>query len=237
MYPGSSRATRTTPAGSGPTGPVPGASPLSEPGRGSTDPAHGKAQKCSSAKGGCEGSPSVPPQPEAFDTSDLRKSIDEVEQQQKRRRAAANEYVEVDLRVNTAKIHVEQQETLLRQTSSNPWFLFNQDVLALTDAKGNKIYSEYGDARARVVSWVGMPVRLRALIGDIGPAPARCLNYVNYLQAQEFNVQTEPQFPKPESDDPRATPPRADEDNNAERMAEHQWFLKLQEAWNEPRPR
>ena len=46
----------------------------------------------------------------------------------------ANETVEADLRVNTAKVHVEQQEALLRQTSSNPWFLFNQDVLALKDA-------------------------------------------------------------------------------------------------------
>ena len=105
-----------------------------------------KAKKGSAAKGGCKRSPSVPPQPEAFDTSDLRKSIDEVEQQQKRRHAAGNEYVEVDLLVNTAKIHVEQQETLLRQTSSNPWFLFHQDVLALKDAKGNNIYFEYGDA-------------------------------------------------------------------------------------------
>ena len=97
---------------------------------------------------------SVPPQSKAFDTADLRKSIDEVEQQQKSRRTAADEYVEVDLRVNTAKAHVEQQEALLRQTSSNPWFLFYQDILALKDAKGNKIYSKYGDARARVVSWV-----------------------------------------------------------------------------------
>ena len=47
------------------------------------------------------------------------------------------------MRVNTAKAHVEQQETLLRKTSSNPWFLFNQDVLALKDAKGNKMYSDY----------------------------------------------------------------------------------------------
>ena len=55
---------------------------------------------------------------------------------------------------------MEQQEALLRQTSSNSWFLFNQDVLALKDAKGNKIYSDYGDARARVVAWRNMPVRL-----------------------------------------------------------------------------
>ena len=82
----------------------------------------------------------------------------------------ANDTVEVDLRVNTAKVHVEQQEALLRQTSSNPWFLFNQDVLALKDAKGNKIYSDYGDARARVVAWRDMPVRLRAVLGDVGPA-------------------------------------------------------------------
>ena len=62
----------------------------------------------------------------------------------------ANETVEVDLRVNTAEVHMEQQKPLLRQTSSNPcWFLFNQDVLALKDAKGNKIYSDYEDARAR----------------------------------------------------------------------------------------
>ena len=58
----------------------------------------------------------------------------------------------------------------MRQTSSNPWFLFNQDILALKDAKGNKIYSDYGDARARVVAWRDMPVRLRALLGDVGPA-------------------------------------------------------------------
>ena len=41
------------------------------------------------------------------------------------RRVAAIETVEVDLHVNTAKAHVEQQETLLRKTSSSPWFLFN----------------------------------------------------------------------------------------------------------------
>ena len=82
----------------------------------------------------------------------------------------ANETVEVDLRVNTAKVHMEQQEALLRQTSSNPWLLFIQDVLALKDAKGNKIYSDYGGARARVVAWRDMPVRLRALLGDVGPA-------------------------------------------------------------------
>ena len=102
-----------------------------------------------------------------FDTADLRKSIDEAEKQQSHRRVEANETVEVDLRVNTAKVHVEQQEALLRQTSSNPWSLFNQDVLALKDVKGNKIY---GDARARVVAWRDMPVRLRALLGDVGPA-------------------------------------------------------------------
>ena len=65
---------------------------------------------------------------------------------------------------------MEQQEALLRQTNSNPWFLFKQGVLALKDAKGNKIYSDYGDARARVVAWRDMPVRLRALLGDVGPA-------------------------------------------------------------------
>ena len=97
-------------------------------------------------------------------------SIDEAEKQQSRRRVEANETVEVDLSVNTAKMHVEQQEALLRQTSSNPWILFNQDVLALKDARGNKIYSDYGDARARVVAWRDMPVRLRALLGDVGPA-------------------------------------------------------------------
>ena len=74
----------------------------------------------------------------------FQKSIDEAERQQSRRRLEANETVEVDIRVNTAKVHMEQQEALLRQTNSNPWFLFNQDVLALKDAKGNKIYSDYG---------------------------------------------------------------------------------------------
>ena len=54
-------------------------------------------------KGGSEGSPSAPPQSEAFDTSDLRKSIDEVG-----KRVEANEAVEVDLRVNTAKAPNEQ---------------------------------------------------------------------------------------------------------------------------------
>ena len=133
--------------------PAPGAGSSSDPGRGSMDPAPGKARKGPQAKGGREGVPSEPPQPEPADTENLRKSIDEAERQQSRRRMEANETVEVDLRVNTAKVHVEQQEALLRQTSSNPWFLFNQDVLAFTDAKGNKIYSDYGDARARVVAW------------------------------------------------------------------------------------
>ena len=127
VYPGSSEA---------------GAGSSSEPGRGSMDPAPGKAKKGSADEGGREGVPSEPPQSEAFDTPGLRNSIDEVEQ------LAANETMEIDMRVNTAKVHVEQQETLLRQTGSNPWFLFNQDVLALKDAKGNKVYSDYGDARA-----------------------------------------------------------------------------------------
>ena len=141
---------------------------LSVTARISVDPAPGKAQKNPGTKGGSEGMASAPPQSEAFDTSDLRKFIDEVEKQQSRRRVEANETV--DLRVNTAKAHVEQEETLLRQTSSNLCFLFCQDVLALKDAKGNKMYSDYGDARARIVSWGSMPVRLRALLGDIGPA-------------------------------------------------------------------
>ena len=100
MYPGSSGATA---AGSGWMDPELGAGSSSEPGRGSMDPAPGKAQKGPRTKGGREG----------------------VEQQQTRRRMEANETVEVDMRVNTAKIHVEHQETLLRQTSSTPWFLFN----------------------------------------------------------------------------------------------------------------
>ena len=138
-------------AGRGSMDPAPGAGSSSDPGRGSMDPAPGKARKGPQAKGGREGVPSEPPQPEPADTENLRKSIDEAERQQSRRRMEANETVEVDLSVNTAKVHVEQQEALLRQTSSNPWFLFNQDVLALKDATGNKIYSDYGDARARVL--------------------------------------------------------------------------------------
>ena len=84
-----------------------------------------------------------------LNTAELRKSIDEAEKTQSRRRVEANETMEVDLRLNTAKVHVEQQEALLRQTSSNPWFLFNQDVLALKDAKGNKIYSDSGRQSTR----------------------------------------------------------------------------------------
>ena len=160
-----------TAAGRGSVDPAPGAASSSDPGRGSMDPAPGKARKGQQAKSGREGVPSEPPQPEPADAENLRKSIDEAERQQSRRRMEANETVEVDLRLNTAKVHMEQQEALLRQTSSNPsWFLFNQDVLALKDAKGNKIYSDYGDARARVVAWRDMPVRLRALLGDVGPA-------------------------------------------------------------------
>ena len=64
--------------------------------------------------------PSEPPQPEPADAENLRKSIDEAARQQSRRRMEANETVEVDLRVNTAKVYVEQQEALLRQTSSLP---------------------------------------------------------------------------------------------------------------------
>ena len=223
----------------------------------------------------------------------LRKSIDEVEKQQTRQRMEANGTVEVDMRVNTAKVHVEQQETLLRQTSSSPWFLFNQDVLALRDAMGNKVYSDYRDARARVVAWRDMPVRLRALLGDIGPAkwlqhpfsgysehfflrafelgkmqetpsyslieftkekkytrtnrfgeavlgyqsvfgdPARCLDYVSYLIDREFNLQAELQFEEPDSNDPRARPPKPDDEDYAEKMTAHRWFKKLDEAWRE----
>ena len=80
------------------------------------DPAPSKARKGPQAKGGREGVPSEPPQPEAFDTADLRKSIDEAEKQQSRRRVEANETVEVDLRVNTAKVHVNQDVLALRRT-------------------------------------------------------------------------------------------------------------------------
>ena len=85
LYPGSSRATA---AGSGSVDPEPGAGSSSEPGRGSMDPAPGKARKGPQTKGGREGVPSEPPQSEAFDTSGLRKSIDEVEQQQSCRTCA-----------------------------------------------------------------------------------------------------------------------------------------------------
>ena len=121
-------------AGRGSVDPAPGAASSSDPGRGSMDPAPGKAKKGQQAKGGREGVPSEPPQPESADAENLRKFIDEAERQQSRRR--------LDIRVNnTAKVHMEQQEALLRQTNSNPWFLFN-----LKDVKGNKIYSDYGDA-------------------------------------------------------------------------------------------
>ena len=183
--------------------------------------------------------------------------------------------------MNTAKVHVEQQETLPRQTSSNPWFLFNQDVLALKDAKGNKMYSDYGDA---------MPVRLRALLGDIGPAKwlqhpfsgysvhfllrafelgkmqdnflmeftkerkytrnnrfgesvleytsvfgdiAGCLDYVSYLIDKEFNVQAALQFDEPDSNDPRARPPKPDDPDFAEKMAAHEPIVKFSDAWRE----
>ena len=102
------------------------------------DPAPGKAKKGEQAKGGREGVPSEPPQPESADAENLRKSIDEAERQQSRRRLEANETVEVDIRVNTAKVHMEQQEALLRQTNSNPWFLFNQGVLALRTRRGTR---------------------------------------------------------------------------------------------------
>ena len=99
--------------------PAPGAGSSSEPGRGSMDPAPGKVRKGPQAKGRREGVPSEPPQPEAFDTADLRKSIDEAEKRQSRQRVEANETIEFALRVNTAMVHVEQHEALLRQTSSN----------------------------------------------------------------------------------------------------------------------
>ena len=101
-------------AGLGSVDPAPGAASSSDPGRGSMDPAPGKARKGQQAKGGREGVPSEPPQPESADAENLRKSIDEAERQQSRRRLEANETVEVDIRVNTAKVHMEQQEALLR---------------------------------------------------------------------------------------------------------------------------
>ena len=129
------------------------------------------------------------------------------------------------------------------------------------------MYSDYGDARACVVAWRDMPVRLRALLGDIGPAKwlqhpfsgysvhfflrafelgkmqgnflieftkerkytrnnrfgeaalgiksvfgdiAGCLNYVSYLIDNEFNAQAALQFKEPDSNDPRARPPKPD---------------------------
>ena len=66
-----------------------------------------------------------------------------------------------------------------------------------------------------------------SVLGD----PGRCLSYVNYRQDQEFNVQAARQFAEPDSNDPRANPPRPDDEDNAEKMATHQWFKKLQEAW------
>ena len=51
-------------AGRGSMDPAPGAGSSSDPGCGSMDPAPGKARKGSQAKGGREGVPSEPPQPE-----------------------------------------------------------------------------------------------------------------------------------------------------------------------------
>ena len=155
---------------------------------------------------------------------------------------------------------------------------------------GNKVYSDYGDARARVVAWRDMPVRLRALLGDIGPAkwlqhrfsgysvhlfvralelgkmqgnflieftkqrkytrtnrfgeevlgyqsvfgdPAGCLDYVSYLIGREFNLQAALRLDEPDSSDPRARPCKPDDVDFAEKMAAHQWFKKLDEAWRE----
>ena len=56
-----------TAAGRGSVDPVPGTASSSDPGRGSMDPAQ--------AKGGCEGVPSEPPQPEPADAENLQKSI------------------------------------------------------------------------------------------------------------------------------------------------------------------
>ena len=68
----------------------------------------------------------------------------------------------------------------------------------------------------------------QSVFGDL----ARCLIYVTYLQDQEFNVHTL-QFAEPDSNDPRANPPKPDDEDYAEKMAAPQWFKKLQEAWRE----
>ena len=63
--------------------------------------------------------------------------------------------------------------------------------------------------------------------------PARCLDYVSYLQDQEFNVQATLQFAEPDSNDPRANPSKPDDEDYRQKMASHKWFLRLQEAWRE----
>ena len=74
------------------------------------------------------------------------------------------------MRVSMAKAFVEEQELLIRRATSNPWCMFYQDVLSLKDARGNNVYSNYGDSRASVVAWKSLPNRLRSLLGDVGPA-------------------------------------------------------------------
>ena len=70
----------------------------------------------------------------------------------------------------------------------------------------------------------------QSVFGD----PARCLDYIRYLhQDQEFNLQAALQFDEQDSNDPRARPPKPDDEDYAEKMAAHQWFKKLMEAWRE----
>ena len=73
---------------------------------------------------------------------------------------------EVHGRVNVERHRAEELNTVLRQASTNPWFLYKQGVLKLRDAEGGILTTNYGDGLARVTRWATLPAALRESMGS-----------------------------------------------------------------------
>ena len=73
---------------------------------------------------------------------------------------------EVHGRVNVERHRAEELNTVLRQASTNPWFLYKQGVLKLRGAEGGILTTNYGDGLARVTRWAALPAALRESMGS-----------------------------------------------------------------------
>ncbi len=112
-----------------------------------------------------------------FDFDDLRRVIQEDELRNQTssegRRVPTEEGIfEVDGRVSTSRLFVEEQEELIRQVSSNPWYYYYQGITTLKDKNGHLVLSDYGDGRVRTTTWRDLPNDLKKTLsakGDMMP--------------------------------------------------------------------